>query len=406
MRCLNVLVREVVQLLVNQFVDDLPQLHHTSYTPLGVIGQFHLRHDGVFAVVDLAIHHSIAEIFHGRICGQRFALCFHICDVRGSNLHRSVIALDVLHRFGKLIGKASAIDGRNGQVVTVLGAFQFQISQHHFRVVYEILVDGKAIFGLAKLHPVRLVVDRAVTLLQKNNVADNIRASVGAESVVGQTDSTQQIGTFCHVLAGGAVLAVHGVARCDKGNDAARSHLVDGFRKEIIVDGESQLVICLIVDLVLTERHIAHRQIVEITAVGGLKTGNGNVCLRIQFFCNAPGDGIQFHAVQAAVLHGVRQHSKEVAHTHGRLQNVARLKSHFLDCIINRANYHRGGVVGVQGAGTSGGVLIFGEQPFQFGTLFCPAVLIGVKGICQTAPAHILRKYLLFLGGGTTVFLL
>ena len=32
---LNVLVREVVQLLVNQFVDDLPQLHHTSYTAFG-----------------------------------------------------------------------------------------------------------------------------------------------------------------------------------------------------------------------------------------------------------------------------------------------------------------------------------------------------------------------------------
>ena len=57
--------------------------------------------------------------------------------------------------------------------------------------------------------------------------------------------------------------------------------------------------------------------------------------------------------------------------------------------------------MGVQGAGTGGGVFVLGKQPFQFGTLFCPAVLIGVKGICQTAPAHILRKYLLFLGGGT-----
>ena len=62
--------------------------------------------------------------------------------------------------------------------------------------------------------------------------------------------------------------------------------------------------------------------------------------------------------------------------------------------------------MGVQGAGTGGGVFVLGEQPFQFGVLSCPTIFARVKGICQTAPAHILRKYLLFLGGGTTVFLL
>ena len=406
LRRLNVLVRKVIQLLLNQFVDNLPQLHHTSYTAFGVIRQFDLRHDRVFSVVDLAINNRIAKILHGGVCGQRFTLRFRICDVRGSNLYRSVIALDVLYRLGKLVCKAGALKGRNGQVMTVLGAFQFQISQHHLRVVYEILVDGKAIFGLAQLHPCRFDVRRAVTLLQENNVADNIRTSVGTESVVGQTNGPQQIGSFCHVLAGRRIFTIQRVTTGNKRHHAARTHLVDGLGEKVVVDRKSQLVICLIVDLVLTERHIAHRQIVEITAVSGLKTGNGNVCLRIQFFCNAPGDRIQFHAVQAAVLHGVRQHSKEVAHTHGRLQNVARLKPHFLDCIINRANYHRGGVVGVQGAGTGGGVLIFGEQPFQFGVLFCPTIFAGVKGICQTAPAHILRKHLLLLGGGTTMLLL
>ena len=61
--------------------------------------------------------------------------------------------------------------------------------------------------------------------------------------------------------------------------------------------------------------------------------------------------------------------------------------------------------MGVQGAGTGSSILILGEQPFQFGVLFCPSVLVGVKSICKTAPAHILGKHLLFLGGGTTVFL-
>lgn len=62
--------------------------------------------------------------------------------------------------------------------------------------------------------------------------------------------------------------------------------------------------------------------------------------------------------------------------------------------------------MGVQSAGTGGGVFILREQPFQFSIFLCPVILIRVKGICQTAPTHILGKHLLFLGGGTTVLLL
>ena len=166
----------------------------------------------------------------------------------------------MLYRFCKLVCQHCALDGGNRQFLpSVFGAFGGQFAQNHLRVVHEILVDGKAVLGLAELHPVRLMVDGAVTLLQKDNVADNICASIGTGRIVRQTDGTQQIGTFCHVLAGGAVLAVHGVAAGDKRHDAARTHLVNGFRKEIIVDTKSQLVVRLIVDLVLTKGNIAHR---------------------------------------------------------------------------------------------------------------------------------------------------
>ena len=61
--------------------------------------------------------------------------------------------------------------------------------------------------------------------------------------------------------------------------------------------------------------------------------------------------------------------------------------------------------MGVQGAGTGCGVFVLGEQPFQLGVLFCPTIFAGVKGICQTAPAYILGKHLLLLGGGTPMLL-
>ncbi len=94
----------------------------------------------------------------------------------------------------------------------------------------------------------------------KDNIADNIRASVGTESVVGQTDGTQQIGSFCHVLAGSAVLAVHRVTAGHKRHHAARTHLVDGLGEKVVVDRKSQLVVRLVVDFVLTERHITYRK--------------------------------------------------------------------------------------------------------------------------------------------------
>ena len=166
----------------------------------------------------------------------------------------------MLFRFCKLVGKVCTLDGGNGQFLpSVLGAFGGQLAQHHLRVVYEILIDGKAIFRFAQLHPVRLMVNRAVTLLQEDNIRNNIRTSVSTERIIRQTDSTQQIGTFCHVLAGGAVLAVHGVAAGDKRHHAARTHLVDGFREEIIVDAEVQLVIRFVVDFVIAKRYVADR---------------------------------------------------------------------------------------------------------------------------------------------------
>ena len=88
-----------------------------------------------------------------------------------------------------------------------------------------------------------------------------------------------------------------------------------------------------------------------------------------------------------------------------RFQNVTTAETHALHGIVNTTDHGGAGVVGVQGAGTGGGVLILGEQSFQFCVFLCPTIFARVKGICQTAPAHILRKHLLFLGGGTPVLL-
>ena len=81
------------------------------------------------------------------------------------------------------------------------------------------------------------------------------------------------------------------------------------------------------------------------------------------------------------------------------------METHALHGIVDTTDDGRAGIVGVQGAGTGSSILILGKQPFQFGVLFCPTIFAGVKSVCQTAPAYILGKHLLFLGGGTTMLL-
>ena len=73
--------------------------------------------------------------------------------------------------------------------------------------------------------------------------------------------------------------------------------------------------------------------------------------------------------------------------------------------IVNATDHGGAGIVGVQSRSASGGVFILREQSFQLGVLGRPIFLVGVKSVCQTAPAHILRKHLLLLGGGTPVLL-
>ena len=172
------------------------------------------------------------------------------------------------------------------------------------------------------------------------------------------------------------------------------------------MDRKIQLVVCPVIDLFLTKRHVTDSQIEKVTPIGGFKSSYGNVCVRVQLFCNATCDAVQLYAVQPTALHSIRQHTKEVAHTHARFQNVSVAESHFLDCIIDGADNGGAGIVGIQSAGTSGCILVLGEQSFQFGILFCPVVLVRVKGIRQTTPSNILRKHFLLLGGGSTVFLL
>ena len=123
--------------------------------------------------------------------------------------------------------------------------------------------------------------------------------------------------------------------------------MVDGLGEEIVVDTETEFVVRLVGYPVLAKRNITHGKVIEIAAVGGFKSGNFNAGFWVEFLRNAACDAVQFHTVQAAILHGVRQHTKKVAHAHARLQNVTAAETHALHCIVDGMDHGRVGVVGV-----------------------------------------------------------
>ena len=387
---LDVPVRVVLKLVLDQVVHELPQADHPGHAPLCRVAQLHRLHDAVLPEIDLPVHQGIGEVLHIRVGRDSAPFGGLVRDVRLVPLHRLIAAVDMGDSLPELFRKVGAGGGGNGTFLPpVLCAFGGQLAQHHLRMVYKIAVEGKALRGLPQVYPVRLDVDGAVPLLQEQDVRDYLRPGIGLECVVGQAHRPQQLRPLCDILPGIRAFGVHRVAAGDKGHHAARTHLVDGLGKEIVVDGEAQPVVGLVVHFIVTKGDIPDTEVEEVPPVGGLETGHLDVRLRVQLLGDAPGDGVQFHTVEAAALHGLREQSEEIAHAHRRFQDVARLEAHPLHSVIDGLDDGGAGVVGVEGGRSGGSVFLRGEGGIQFPELACPAIFFLVKGIRQTAPAHI-----------------
>ncbi len=61
--------------------------------------------------------------------------------------------------------------------------------------------------------------------------------------------------------------------------------------------------------------------------------------------------------------------------------------------------------MGVHCGGSRGSVFLVRKQVFKFGIFLAPVGFSAVESVCNTAPANIFGKYLLFFGSGSTVFL-
>ena len=159
-------------------------------------------------------------------------------------------------------------------------------------------------------------------------------------------------------------------------------------------------VIPLIVQAVIAKRHIADGNIERVVCkLGILVAGNLNIGVRIQLAGNPSADAVQFDTGELTAYHALRQHTEEVADTHGRLQHLAALKTHLAERSIHCLDNDRRGVVRVQNRRACGLVFVLSEQTAQL----LVAAVVGTECACHAAPADILREHLLFLGSRRTV---
>ena len=247
------------------------------------------------------------------------------------------------------------------------------------------------------MHPIRLNLDSPIPLLQEDDVRNDLGARVGAKGVVRQPECAQQLRTLRDVFAHFRGLLIHCVAGGNKGDHAARAHLVDGLSEEVVVNGKTELTQSPVVDLIVAKGHVADGEIEEVAPVRRFKARDGNISLGIKLPRDAPGDAVQLHTVQTAARHAVREHPKEIADAAAGLQNVTRLESHLRNRVIDGADNSRAGVVRVQCRGSRRVVFLWREDGFKGFVFLMPRRAVFIKRLRQAAPAHIAREYLLLI---------
>ena len=351
------------ELGLDQLPCGVPQGNHAAHPALIRRAQGLLFHPFIPPVIDLAVLNGIGEVGYGGVGGNPAVVLRR--RVHGA-LH--ILPLNVLDGVGKLLGQLRTWDGVAGGVLftSVHAVVKGHRAQQHIRVFKEVRIDRHAVFIRADVNPRGLNIYRLLALLQEEDVCGNVRAGVGLEGRVGQANRAEQLRTLGDIPADGRILLVHRALAGDEGHDAARTYLVQRLGKEVIVDSEVVLVVSGIGEGIRTEGDVAYGGVEEAVGEGGaLKALHADLRFGVQLLRDASRDAVQLHAGQLAVPHGLRQHTEEVAHAAGRLQDVAASEAEIIKALVDGTDDCGAGVVGVQGGGPRRFILIFRQQGFQ-----------------------------------------
>ena len=144
-----------------------------------------------------------------------------------SKFHRRINAPNLNNCFMKQFFQLHTFIGMHRKIIlAILGTFCRKLPENHLRMLCEVAVQSITIRRNVQMNPVRLNVNRVVTLLKKNNIRHNLRTGICLECIIGQTDCAQQFCSLSNIPAGIGVFGIHCKTTGHKGNDTARTHLV------------------------------------------------------------------------------------------------------------------------------------------------------------------------------------
>ena len=200
----------------------------------------------------------------------------------------------------QLVGQQQPLNGFDCKVLTgVLGALGGLTAQDHFRMADEVAVDGKTVLVYAQMHPIRFLDNGPVPFLQENDIGDDLCTGVGLESVVGQTDRPQQVSPLRQITPHSGILGVQRIAAGDEGHNAAGTHPVQCFGEEIVVDRKVEPAVLRVIYGILPKGYIADGEVEEVLGEAGILVAlYSDVRLGIELLGDAPGNAVQFHAVE------------------------------------------------------------------------------------------------------------
>ena len=144
------------------------------------------------------------------------------------------------------------------------------------------MVHGDTICIGRQMHPVRFDIHQPVTLLEKKNVGRYFCSGILLKGCIGKSHRSHKLRPLREVLSHLWRLLIHRPLACNKCYDTARSYLIKRLCKEIIVDLETQFVVCSVRHLVITKWYVTDRHIKEvILKIGLFKTADTNIRLWI-----------------------------------------------------------------------------------------------------------------------------
>ena len=289
----------ILKLRFDQRLHRVSDTDHTLDTVLTRYRSLHGVHHAVLSVVNLSVYNRKGKVLHGRVCGNGFILC-SLCQF--VKLYLADLCVDIADCFCQKLSEIFVLIRLAGGFGSIGTGTHHYLTEHHIGVVDKVLVHLDSVFIGSKVYPILVSLDNSISLLEEDNIRHDLVRACSVKGIVGQTDSTEEVGSLRDILSDRRVLFVKSTRACDESDHTTGANLIQGFRKEIVVNEEVVLVVLLVKELEIVERNVAHSHIKEaVREMSFLISVDGDTVLLIELPCNSTRKAVKLNTVHLGI---------------------------------------------------------------------------------------------------------